>query len=248
MTAPPPRRLATAAGLCFLLTHVASIGGLVLYGPLLHDAAYVTGAGPDTRVLLGALCEVVLALAVVGTALALYPAARRYGEGAAVGYLGLRTLEAAVICVGIVALLAVTTLRASPPQAGTPDALLVAGRALVAVHDWTFLLGPNFVLGANTTLVAHLMYRSRLVPRPVAVLGLVGGPLIFASAVAVLFGAYAQLSAWGSLAALPVFAWELALAVRLLARGFTPPPAPHTVTTSTPAASIRATSSSASPG
>ncbi|MEW2413295.1 DUF4386 domain-containing protein [Streptomyces sp. NPDC046866] len=246
MTAPPTRRLATAAGLCFLLTHVASIGGLALYGPVLHDAAYVTGAGPDTRVLLGALCEVVLALAVVGTALALYPVARRYGEGAAVGYLGLRTLEAAVICVGIVALLAVTTLRGGPPQA--PDALLVAGRALVAVHDWTFLLGPNFVLGANTTLVAYLMYRSRLVPRPVAVLGLVGGPLIFASAAAVLFGAYAQLSAWGSLAALPVFAWELALAVRLLAKGFTPPPAPQTVTTSTPAASIRATSSSASPG
>ncbi len=224
MASAPPRRLATAAGVCFLVTHVASIGGLVLYGPVLHDPGYITGPGPDTRVLLGAFFEVVLALAVVGTALALFPVARRYGEGAAVGYLGLRTLEAAVIGVGIVGLLAVVTLRGQPPQGAEADTLRAVGRALVAVHDRTFLLGPNFVLGANTALVAYLMYRSRLVPRPIAVLGLVGGPLIFASAAAVLFGAYAQLSVWGSLAAVPVFAWELALAVRLIAKGFDPVP------------------------
>ncbi|MEU6234885.1 DUF4386 domain-containing protein [Kitasatospora sp. NPDC047058] len=229
----PSRRLATAAGVCFLVTHVASIGGLVLYRPVLSDPDFVLGPGPDGRVLLGALFEVVLALAVVGTAIALYPVVRRYGEGAAIGYLGLRTLEAAVISVGVVSLLAVVTLHrsgaagagaAGEGAAGTDAATLrTVGRALVAVHDWTFLLGPDFVLGANTVLVAHLLYRSRLVPRSIAVLGLVGGPLIFASAVAVLFGCYGQLSGWGSLAAVPVFAWELAVAFRMILRGFRPP-------------------------
>lgn len=68
----------------------------------------------------------------------------------------------------------------------------------MAVHDWTFLLGPNIALGMNTVLLASLAYRARLVPRPLALLGLVGGPLICASAVAVMFGLYAQLSVPGS--------------------------------------------------
>ncbi|WP_438313260.1 DUF4386 domain-containing protein [Streptomyces sp. HUAS TT3] len=218
----PSRKLAAAAGVCFFVTHVASIGGLVLYGPVLGDPGYVAGPGSDARVLLGAFFEVLLALSVVGTALALHPVVKRYGAGAAAGYLGLRTLEAAVICVGIVSLLAVVTLRREPAPGADPSALLAAAQALVAVHDWTFLLGPNFVLGANTVLVASLLYRSRLVPRPIAALGLVGGPLIFASATAVLFGAYGQLSVWGSLAALPVFAWELVLAAWLTVKGFRP--------------------------
>ncbi|WP_245984297.1 DUF4386 domain-containing protein [Streptomyces tateyamensis] len=153
----------------------------------------------------------------------LYPVTRRHGEGLAVGYLGLRTLEAAVITVGIVSLLSVVTLRQHSPQGTDPAALLTTGRALVAVHDWTFLLGPNFVCGANTLVAAYLMYRSRLVPRFIAVLGLVGGPLIFASAIAELFGLYPQASGVGALTAIPVFAWELTLAIRLITRGFTPP-------------------------
>lgn len=217
-----PRKLATAAGVCYLITHVTSIGGLALYGPVLRDTGYVTGPGADTRVLLGALFEVVLALAIVGTAVTLFPVTRRHGEALAAGYVGLRTLEAAVIGVGVVSLLAVLTLRQHPPVGADSAALLTTGRALVAVHDWTFLLGPNFVCGANTTVLAYLMLRSRLVPRFIAVLGLVGGPLIFASAIAELFGLYSQVSAVGSLTAIPVFAWELTLAVRLIAKGFTP--------------------------
>lgn len=217
-----PRRLATAAGVCYLVTHAASIGGLALYGPVLNGPDYITGQGPDTRVLLGALSEVILVLAIVGTAAALFPVVRRHGEGAAVGYAALRTLEASVITVGVVSLLAVVTLRRQLPEGAERASLITVDRALVAVHDWTFLLGPNFVLGVNTVLIAALMYRSGLVPRLIAVLGLVGGPLIFASATAVLFGLYGQLSAWGALAALPVFGWELALAVWLIAKGFKP--------------------------
>ncbi|MER7822408.1 DUF4386 domain-containing protein [Streptomyces sp. NPDC096097] len=216
------RRTAIVAGVLFLVTEVAAIGGLALYRPLLHDAGYVLGPGADTQVFLGALCEFVLALAVTGTGAVLYPVLRRRNEGAAVGYVCGRLLEAAVILVGIISVLSVVTLRARADGATDADAasLVSAGRALVAFHDWTFLLGPNFVLGANTLILAGLMYRSRLVPRAIAVLGLVGGTLICASATAVLFGIYEQVSVAGSLAALPVFAWEVTLAVRLLAKGF----------------------------
>ncbi|MFE9841687.1 DUF4386 domain-containing protein [Streptomyces goshikiensis] len=216
------RRLAVVAGALFLVTEVAAIGGLALYRPVLEGPGYVVGSGADTRVFLGALCELVLALAVMGTGAALYPVLRRRSEAAAVGYVCGRLLEAAVIVVGIVSVLAVVTLRRSAGPSGAADAasLVTAGKTLVALHDWTFLLGPNFALGANTLVLACLMYTSRLVPRAVAVLGLAGGALICASATAVLFGVYEQVSVAGSLAALPVFAWEVTLAVRLLFKGF----------------------------
>ncbi|MEV6582637.1 DUF4386 domain-containing protein [Streptomyces sp. NPDC051582] len=217
------RKTAVVTGVLFLVTEAAAIGGLTLYAPVLNDAGYVLGPGADTRVLLGALCEFVLALAVIGTGVALHPVVKRQNEGAALGYVCGRLLEAAVILVGVISVLSVVTLRrdsAAAPGADAPS-LVAAADALVAVHDWTFLFGPNFVLGANTLVLASLMYRSRLVPRPLAVLGLVGGALIAASATAVLFGAYPQVSAAGSLAALPVFAWEVGLAVRLIAKGFT---------------------------
>ncbi|MDI2130656.1 DUF4386 domain-containing protein [Yinghuangia seranimata] len=218
----PARTSARAAGACYLVTHVTSIAGLALYAPVLHDSDYVVGTGSDTRVLLGALCEVLLALSVVGTAVALFPVVRRHSRAGAAGYLGLRTLEAAVICVGIVSLLAVVTLRQDPPGGADSVSLRTVARGLVAVHDWTFLVGPNFVLGANTVLLAWLLYRSRLVPRVIAGLGVAGGVLIFGSATAVLLGAYGQVSTWGGLAAVPVFAWELALAGWLLVKGFRP--------------------------
>ncbi|MFB6810462.1 DUF4386 domain-containing protein [Streptomyces sp. NPDC056387] len=219
------RRTALVSGVLFLVTEVAAVAGLVLYGPVLDGAGYVLGAGADTRVLLGALCEFVLALAVVGTGAALYPVLRRRNEGAALAYVCGRLLEAAVILVGLVSVLSVVTLRRESAAAPDGDAasLTTAADALVAIHDWTFLFGPDFVLGANTLVLACLMYRSRLVPRPLAVLGLVGGALICASATAVLFGLYEQVSGAGSLAALPVFAWEVGLAVRLLAKGFSGP-------------------------
>jgi len=220
------RRTAAVAGGLFLVTEIAAIAGLLLYGPALNQADYVAGPGADTRVITGALCEVILALAVVGTGVTLFPVIRKQNESIALGYVCGRLLEAAVIVVGIISVLSVVTLRREA-AAGAPGLdtapLLAAAKALVAVHDWAFLLGPNVVLGANTLLLAHLMHRSGLVPRPIAGLGLVGGALICASATAVLFGLYPQVSTPGSLAALPVFAWEVTLAVRLIAKGFTPP-------------------------
>jgi len=216
------RRTATTAGVFFLVAAAASIPALGLFQPVLGDAGYVLGAGQDGRVLLGALLEIVTVVAVMGTGIALYPVVRRQNPAAALGYALGRLLEGALIALGLVAVLVVVTLR----QSGTGDdgALVVVQEALVAVKDWTFLLGPNAALGVNTLLLAGLMYRSGLVPRWIAVLGLVGGPLILVSGTAVLLGAYEQVSVIGTLAALPVFAWEMSLAVRLVVRGFRPSP------------------------
>ncbi|HEU5422078.1 MAG TPA: DUF4386 domain-containing protein, partial [Nitrolancea sp.] len=129
--AAAPRTLAITAGVCYLLTHVTSVSAPFLYGPVLHEARYIAGAGPATRVLVGAFCEVILALAIVGTAVALYPVVRRHHEGLALGYVGLRTLEAAIIAAGIVPLLAVVTLRQQLAGATGADAatLIPLGQA-----------------------------------------------------------------------------------------------------------------------
>ena len=205
------RKQAITAGVLYLITHVTSIAAVVLYGGFLDDPL---GAGGDTRVLIGGLCDVLLAISVVGTAVALYPVVKRHGEGLAIGYVGLRTLEAAVIVAGVVALLAVVTLR----QDGVATAPVAEG--LVAVRDCTFLVGPGLVCGTNTVVMAALMYRSRLVPRFIAVLGLVGGPLVFGWNLLSMFGGTELFSAVAVLFVAPVFAWEICLAVYLIAKGF----------------------------
>jgi Domain of unknown function (DUF4386) len=212
-----PRRTAAVAGGLFFLTHVTSVAALALYGPVLDDPAQVARAGADGPVLLGAFLEVLLALAIVGTAVALFPVVRRWSDGVALGYVGLRTLEAGVVTVGVVPLLTVLTLG---PRLTESAGGGTVGAALVAFHDWTFLIGPGFVCGADTALLAFLMYRSGLVPRFIPVLGLVGGPLVFASSAAQMFGVYDQISVWAALAAVPVFAWEVCLALHLVVRGF----------------------------
>ncbi|GJF31055.1 hypothetical protein KNE206_37550 [Kitasatospora sp. NE20-6] len=217
------RGTATATGVLYILAAAASIAGLLLYGPVLDDPLYVVGGRPHGAELAsGALLEMVLAFSVIGTGVVMFPVVRRLSESVALGYACFRLLEAAVIVVGVVSVLSVLTLgrdfsAAADPQ---PAAYLGAGRALVAVHDWTFLAGPNLALGPSTLMMGWFLHRSRLVPRFIAVMGMVGGPLIFASAVLVLFGVYEQISLWGSLAALPVFAYEMALAGRLVVRGF----------------------------
>lgn len=221
------RRTAVVAGLFFLLTEVTAVAGLLLYNTVLHNANYiVAGPGGDSRVLLGAFSEAMLAIANIGTAVTLFPIVKRQNEGIALGYVCGRLLESVVIVVGAISLLSIVTLRQTfAGDAGAHAAALgVVGRALVAIHDWTFLLGPDLALGVNTSLLAYLMYRSGLVPRLIATLGLIGGPVIFASAVAVMFGLYAQLSTLGALAGLPVLAWEVSLGVWLIVKGFKPSP------------------------
>jgi Domain of unknown function (DUF4386) len=219
-----PRKLAIAAGVCYLFTHAPAFAAVILYTPVLNNVNYIVGSGPDTGVLLGAFFELIVAFGIVGTAVTLFPVVKRQNEAVAMGYVGLRTLEAGIIAIGLVSLLAIVTLRQHPTGAGGTDtaSLVALGNALVAFHNWTFLIGPGFISGANTVLIAYLMYRSRLVPRFIPVLGLIGGPLVFASATAVLFGLYQQYSVGPAVAALPEFAWELTLAIWLIAKGFNP--------------------------
>lgn len=212
------RKSAVVAGVFFIVAAVAAIAGLALYDPVLNQSRYIVDGSADTQVLLGALFEVIVAISVIGTAVTLYPVVKRESEGIALGYVAGRVSEAVIIVVGIISLLSVVTL--GQDSAGAAGSLVTTGEALVAIHDWTFLLGPGFAIGVNTLLLAYLMYRSGLVPRPIAVIGLIGGPLVFASSAAVLFGAYEQISTVAGLAAFPVFAWEMSLAVWLIAKGF----------------------------
>jgi hypothetical protein len=218
-----PQTLARVTGVLFLITYATSIPAFfVFYAPVLTDPGYITGVGSDTGVFVGAFLELLLIIANIGTALALFPILKRQSESLALGYVAARVVESAFIAVGILSLLTVVTLRreAAGLDAGS---LAVVGKALVALHDWTFLLGPGFVVGVgNGLLLGYLLYRSGLVPRPMALLGLVGGPLLCAAGIAVLFGVLEQGGLGQSVATIPEFLWELSLGIYLTVKGFRP--------------------------
>jgi hypothetical protein len=219
---PAEQRTARIFGVLFALTFITAIAAVVLYDPVLNEADYILGAGADTRVQLGALCEILLAITNIGTAIVLWPIVRRQSETIALSYVGSRIVESIVILVGAISLLSVVTLRQDFAGTGADaGSLTIAGDSLVAVHDWTFLFGPGFCVGVNGLLLGYLFYTSGLVPRAIAILGLVGGPLIFASAVAVLLGAYEQDGAH-FVFALPEIAFEASITVYTLWKGFRP--------------------------
>jgi hypothetical protein len=210
------------AGLLYLLTFAASIPAAYYFlAPVLNDPSYVVGAGADTRVAIGCLLDVVNALACVGTAVAVYPAVRRHSESLALGFVTSRLFEAVVIMVGVVSLLGVVTLRQDPGDGSLTDrsGLLATGHALVAVRDWTFQFGPNLCAALNALLFGTLLYRSRLVPRPIPAMGLVGAPLLLAATVAAVLGGVEQGSIW-FIGALPVAAWELSVGLYMTFKGF----------------------------
>ena len=222
------RTIATVTGVLFLITFITSIpAAFVFYPPVLTDPNYIISAGADMGVKLGALLEVILVVANIGTAVVLYPLIKRQNHIIALGYVTARVMEGAVIAVGILSLLSVVTLRQEFAGAAGADAaaLVTVGSGLVAFHDWTFLLGPGFLapLG-NGILLGSVMYRSGLVPRGMAMLGLIGGPLLIVAFVGVLFGAFAQVSLPAAIATIPEFLWELSLGIYLVVKGFQPSP------------------------
>jgi Domain of unknown function (DUF4386) len=224
LPSPEQQQRARIFGVLFALTFVTSIAALLLYDPVLNDADYVLGDGADTRVQLGALCEIFLAITNIGTAVVLWPIVRRQSETLALSYVASRVVESIIIVVGLISLLSVVTLREDFVGAGAEAASLsIAGESLVAIHDWTFLLGPGFCVGVNGLLLGYLFYRSGLVPRWIAMFGLVGGPLIFASAIAVLFGAYEQEGAH-FLFSIPEIVFEASITIYTIVKGFRPSP------------------------
>ena len=217
------RRTSFITGVLFIITFVTSIpAAFLLYAPVLDDASYVVGAGADGGVALGAFLEVLLIVANVGTAVALFPILKRQSEPFALGYVTARLVESTFIAIGIVSLLAVVTLR-QDAAGGDPSSLVTAGQSLVAVHDWTFLLGPNWVVGVgNGLILGWLMSRSGLVPRGMAILGLIAGPVLLAGGTAALLGVIEPDSALKNLTAAPEFVWELSLGIYLTVKGFKP--------------------------
>ena len=222
----PTRKTALITGVLFIVTIIFSIPGALLYGPLLNNPRYIVGPGADTQVALGAFFEIIVAIANIGTAVTLFPILKRQNEGVALGYVASRVVESTIIAVGIISVLSVVTLRQDFAAGGSDSgSFLAAGTALVAVHGWTFLLGPGLLAGfGNGLLLGYLMYRSGLVPRPLAFLGLIGGPVVSASGIAVLFGLYAQVSVWSGIATVPEFLWEATLGIYLIVNGFRPSP------------------------
>jgi len=218
-----PQNVARITGVLFLITFVTAIPALLLFDPVLNDSGFITGAGADNRIFLGATLELLLIVANIGTAVVLFPVLKRQNESFALGYVAARIAECTFIAVGILSVLAVVTLQ----QKSTADAaaLGAVGEALVAVKDWTFLLGPGFVVGiGNGLLLGYLMVRSALVPRRMAMLGLVGGPLVCASGIAVMFGVFEPGSAGQFICTIPEIAWELSLGIYLTVNGFRPSP------------------------
>lgn len=218
------RRTSFITGVLFIITFVTSIpAALVLYTPVLDDANYILGAGTDSGVALGALLEVLLIIANVGTAVVLFPVLKRQNEPLALGYVTARLIECTFIAIGIVSVLAVVTLRQdfATAASGGAASFVIAGQSLVAVHDWTFLFGPGFIVGVgNGLILGWLMYRSGLVPRWMARLGLIAGPILCAGSIAVLFGVIEPDSALKSLTVAPEFVWELSLGIYLMVKGF----------------------------
>ncbi|HYU93851.1 MAG TPA: DUF4386 domain-containing protein [Actinomycetota bacterium] len=217
--------IARVTGVLFLITFVTAIPALILYNPVLDNARYIVGGGADTRIAFGAFLEMILIVANIGTAVALFPILKRQNEGAALGYVTARVMECAFIAVGLLSLMAIVTLRQDIGGVAGASSLIPVGRSLVAIHDWTFVLGPGWIVGVgNGLLLGYLMYRSGLVPRAMAMLGLIGGPLIIASGTAVLFDVVEPGSTGQVIATIPEFFWELSLGIYLIVKGFKPSP------------------------
>jgi hypothetical protein len=208
-------------GVLYLITFATSIPALALYEPALRDpVGYIAGAGHDKRILLGALLELLLIIANIGTAVVIVPIVRRHSEELSIGYVTARIFECTFILVGIVAVLGIVTLRNQ--VAGASEGTVAY--TLAAIKDWTFLLGPGWMVGwGNGLILGYLMYRTGLVPRRATWLGLIGGPLIIISGTALLFGGdhpSGTLRSLQSIATIPEFVWELFLGVYCAVWGF----------------------------
>jgi len=217
-----PQAIARVTGVLFLITFITAIPQyMILYAHVLADPNYIVGVGRDTLIIANTL-ELLLLTATIATAVVLFPILRRQNEILALGYVAARIVECVFIAVGILSLLTVMALRQEAAGADPGSLVLIAG-VLVALHDpGSFLLGAGFFVAVgNGLILGYLMYTSRLIPRPLAVLGLIAGPLLIVSGVA-LFGVFEAGSVSQGIASAPYFFWNLGLGIWLTVRGFNP--------------------------
>lgn len=223
-TAPDPtRRAATIVGWLFIVTYVTSISAKIGFYPPLFDGNYVTGPGDDSRVLWGAFAECILIIANIGTATALYTVVKHRYPNLGLAFIAARIMESVFIGVGILAVLTVVTMRQDYAAADDQSAagLAAVGDAFLTMQQWTFNLGPQFVVGVGNGLVlGWMMWRTGLVPRRLSVLGLIGGPLLIATGSAAVLGLIEPGGAIQTLSATPEFFWELGLGIYLIVKGF----------------------------
>jgi hypothetical protein len=213
-TSSSHRTISLAAGILYLLTFV-SIPTFALYGPV-KGMNYILRAGPDTAAIIGGILEIIVALASIGTAVVLFPILKKQHESAALGLVAARILESGTIFVGVAFLLTNVSLR----QTGAETESLAVSHALATLYDRIFLLGQSFMPAVCDLLLGFLLYKSRLVPRGLCLIGIVGGPVLLAGYIAVLFGLIGQHATLAGLSALLVALFEFSLGVRLVAQGF----------------------------
>jgi hypothetical protein len=212
---PKSRRISLAGGILYLLTFV-SVPQFVLYASV-RSPNYIAGPGPDTGVIIGGILEIIVALAGIATAVALFQAVKRQNETLALGLIGSRILEAGTIFAGVVCLMTMVTLRKS----GIGAEGLPIGRALIAMYDW-FHLGQNLMPAVDDLLLGLLLYQSRLVPRILPVLAFIGVPLLVANTVILMFGITGPALTLTTLGVLPIALFEFSLGVYLTVKGFKP--------------------------
>jgi hypothetical protein len=210
------RKISLTAGILYLLTFV-SIPSLALYGSV-KGANYIIGSGSDTAAIVTGILEIIVALAGIATAVVLFPLLKKQNETASLGLVAARVLESGTIFVGVAFLLSIVTLR----QAGAGTDALVTGHALVALYDRIFLLGQSFMPAVCDLLLGFLLYKSRLVPRGLSLIGIFGAPVLLAGYIAVLFGLIGQHTSLAGLSAAPVALFEFSLGVWLIVKGFNP--------------------------
>ncbi|MFP5116038.1 DUF4386 domain-containing protein [Bacillaceae bacterium C204] len=217
------KKAAKIVGVLFILAAVTAVIGLNLYDPILKGADYlIKGSEHANQVILGALMELILVVSAIGTATTMFPLLRQYNETIALWHVCFRFLEAIIITVGIISVLSLLTLSQEFVAAGAPDSASFhsSGIVLKAIHDWTFMLGPLFMLGINTMMYSYIFYKTKLVPRFISILGMTGATLVFVCSLFVMFGVFPQISFWGGILAVPVAANEMILAVWLIVKGF----------------------------
>jgi hypothetical protein len=217
------KRASRITGVLFIVAAITAILGVILYKPILNDSDYlIQGSAHANQVVLGALMELILVVSVIGTATLMFPFLKKYNKTIAIWHVCFRFMEAVVITIGVISVLSLLTLSQNYIAAGAPDDAYyqVSGTLLKAMHEWTFMLGPNFFLGLNTIMYSYIFYKSGLVPRFIPLLGMTGSALIFLAALLEMFGVIDQVSVWGAILALPIFANEMILAVWLITRGF----------------------------
>ncbi len=235
------QRTARIFGWLFIATFITGIGAKILFvsgvGGSFSELNF-TGAVSENKVFLGAILEFGVIVTNIATAVVIYPIVKRVSEKVALGYVAARVMESAFILVGIMSIVSIVSV--SHAMAGATgaeaSALTVQGNSLAATYDWAFLFGPGLVVGfGNGLMLGYLMYKSGLLPRRMAMLGLIGGPLLIVSFVLILFGVYENGSGPAFLMALPEIAWEASLGIYAAWKGFKPSPITRTVDIREPA-------------